>query len=61
MINKTKPTDTGDDPEMGKTEFLGERGTSVLSIIPERNVSEETDRAIAAIPQAYSSNLEKNQ
>ena len=29
---------TGEDPEMGKTEFLGERGTSVLSIIPERDV-----------------------
>ena len=29
---------TGDDPEMGKTDFLGERGTSVLSIIPERDV-----------------------
>ena len=29
---------TGDDPETGKSEFLGERGTSVLSIIPERDV-----------------------
>ena len=29
---------TGDDPEMGKSEFLGERGTSVLSTIPERDV-----------------------
>ena len=29
---------TVEDPEMGKTEFLGERGTSVLSIIPERDV-----------------------
>ena len=27
------------DPEMGKTEFLGERGTSVLSIIPEMSAS----------------------
>ena len=26
---------TGEDPEMGKTELLGERGTSVLSIIPK--------------------------
>ena len=26
------------DPEIGKTEFLGEGGTSVLSIIPERDV-----------------------
>ena len=29
---------TAGDPEMGKTEFLGEGGTSVLSIIPEREV-----------------------
>ena len=29
---------TAEDPEMGQTEFLGERGTSVLSIIPERDV-----------------------
>ena len=29
---------TAGDPEMGKTEFLGERGTSVLSIIPEGDV-----------------------
>ena len=29
---------TAEDPQMGKTEFLGERGTSVLSIIPERDV-----------------------
>ena len=29
---------TGDDPEMGKTEFLGGRGTSAPSIIPERDV-----------------------
>ena len=29
---------TGEDPEMCKTEFLGERGTSVVSIIPERDV-----------------------
>ena len=28
----------GKDPGMGKTEFLGERSTSVLSIIPERGV-----------------------
>ena len=29
---------TAEHHEMGKTEFLGERGTSVLSIIPERDV-----------------------
>ena len=29
---------TAGDPEMGKTEFLGERGTSVPSIVPERDV-----------------------
>ena len=29
---------TGEDLEMGKTEFLGERGTSMLNIIPERDV-----------------------
>ena len=28
---------TAEDPEMGKAEFLGERGTSVLSIILERD------------------------
>ena len=29
---------TGEDPEMGKTEFLGERGTSMRSIVSERDV-----------------------
>ena len=29
---------TDEDPEISKTEFLEERGTSVLSIIPERDV-----------------------
>ena len=43
---------TGEDPEMGKTEFLGERGTSVLSIIPERDVRlfHEDDNDQSAYP-----------
>ena len=43
---------TGDDPEMGKTEFLGERGTSVLSIIPERDIClfHEDDNDQSAYP-----------
>ena len=35
---------TAEDPEMGNTEFLGERETSVLSIIPERDVCLFHDR-----------------
>ena len=43
---------TAEDPEMGKTEFLGERGTSVLSIIPERDVCllHEDDNDQSAYP-----------
>ena len=43
---------TADDPEMGKTEFLGERGTRVLSIIPERHVClfHEDDNGQSAYP-----------
>ena len=43
---------TGEDPELGKTEFLGERGTSVLSIIPERDVClfHEDDNDQSAYP-----------
>ena len=39
MINKIKADRrTAGDPETGKTEFLGERGTRVVRIIPERDV-----------------------
>ena len=45
---------TGEDPETGKTEFLGERGTSVLSIIPERGVclfhEDDTDQSAYPCP-----------
>ena len=43
---------TAEDPEMGKTEFLGKRGTSVLSIIPERDVCffHEDDNDQSAYP-----------
>ena len=45
---------TGDDPETGKTEFLGERGTSVLSIIPERDVclfhEDDNDQSALSCP-----------
>ena len=43
---------TAGDPEMGKTEFLGDRGTSVLSIIPERDVClfHEDDNDQSAYP-----------
>ena len=45
---------TAEDPEMGKTEFLGERGTSVLSIIPERDVclfhEDDNDQSVYPCP-----------
>ena len=43
---------TAEDPKMGKAEFLGERGTSVLSIIPERGVClfHEDDNDQSAYP-----------
>ena len=43
---------TGEDPEMGKTELQRERGTSVLSIIPERGVClfHEDDNDQSAYP-----------
>ena len=45
---------TAGDPEMGKTEFLGERGTSVLSIIPERDVclfhEDDNDQSVYPCP-----------
>ena len=42
----------GEDPETGKAEFLGERGTSVLSIIPERDfcLFHEDDNDQSAFP-----------
>ena len=43
---------TGENLEMGKTEFLGERVTSMLSIIPERDVClfHEDDNDQSAYP-----------
>ena len=45
---------TAGDPEMGKTEFLGERGTSVLSIIPERDIclfhEDDNDQSVYPCP-----------
>ena len=43
---------TGDDPEMGNTEFLGEGRTGVLSIVPERDVClfHEDDNDQSAYP-----------
>ena len=51
MINKTKADRrAAGDPEMGKTEFLGERGTSVLSIIPDVCLFHEDDNDQSAYP-----------
>ena len=45
---------TAGDPEMGKTEFLEERGTNVLSIIPERDVclfhEDDNDQKCVPVP-----------
>ena len=45
---------TGEDPEMGKADFLGERGTSVLSTIPERIVclfhEDDNDQCVYPCP-----------
>ena len=53
---------TGKDPETGKAEFLGERGTSVLSIIPERDVclfhDGDNDQNEYPCPDRGSDNLE---
>ena len=45
---------------MGKTEFLGERGTSALSIIPERDVClfHEDDNESKSIPVSITLDLE---